>query len=670
MIKYLRTYAPYKGFILSNEIVIDDYLCIFTGKNGCGKTRLIGSLLNGKASILERDAIENTLEVLTLNLNEVDRNLLYKFEYKKMVEYCSQSILEHIFTLKDDEALIDIRIDLKTEEANGFNIEFLLNLNNLSELTKKYLNKDLRNVSDEELKLMLCIENFLLKNISIHPVKSFLSLSCLVQNYFLAKRINELLTALALKDENISYVSPELISSEWRSDPYTLTNDIIMRVFNGKFSISPPKIGSEHLFYAPELIENSTSTPIRVQDLSNGERTIFMLAAMTVNSISFTPSQDLNIIRVILLDEPDAHLHPKMVNDMYECFDILNKKLNVHFILTTHSATTVALSPTNNIFTIKQENVTENFFSDKISKDAAISELLDGINTMSIDPENNRQVYVESSNDMAIYNEIYKYLYNNGNLRAGINLNFIPAGKKYNKDHIIKIAEDAGISTSTIASFDHFAVKLNGEGNCVQVESTVHSLSDVKTKTVRGIIDWDSKNIPSKNVVVNGEGVYYSIENIIYEPVIIFLTLTTLFPFKYSNSDFCSAPDDEGHNVIMSSSKYLQEITDNITYKILGVENKRDQQAFFLKKEINIFGDKRYCNPRYNDNDNGINGIKNGHHLEDKIINTFQDLRGERVKHQNINGGLMLKIVRAIIIRNQGGAFINKCFLDTFLKLQ
>lgn len=674
MRKIVKTESSYKGFFLSNDIKIDDYLSIIVGKNGCGKTRLLESFNNNNSLIFEEGNPDSRLKNFILDLSVIDSNFFKPLPYNEMIKRASSGILGHLYLYQErpDIQLRIVSVDITIEGPVHFMSTIEFDLEYLNSLTLKYLDKNIGKVIQEELELILCIDSYLLRKLSPDPTRTYLNLSCLIQNYFLTLRTNKYLGFLNQENSDIKFINNDIIEEKWRVDPFTLINQIITNLFNNKFSLSPPKEGSEHLFFIPQLVFNANSTNISLDDLSHGEKTIFMLAALTINSATNSSIENDNLTKIILLDEPDSHLHPKMVEDMYHCFEALNKALSVEFILTTHSPTTVALAPTDSIFSLNYDSITDKYISEKISKDVAISELLDGINTISIDPKNNRQVYVESFHDMAIYNEIYKFLYNGGQLKPGINLNFIPSGAKYDKDHIIKIATDAQLSVETIAGFEHFVERLNGEGNCEQVRSTVKGLSDIHSRTVRGVIDWDNKNKPSENIIVNGEGIYYSIENIIYEPIVIFFTLTTFFPSRYTASDFCSIPKDwagDEYDEIMSSQKYQQEITDDIISKILGVPNNKDQPVFFLKQEFEILGDKRYYNPRYDDKNNGINGIKCGHDLECKILENYNELMGEFHRNKNIAGGLMLKIVQSIIIRNKKGRFLNKCFLDTFKNL-
>ena len=101
---------------------------------------------------------------------------------------------------------------------------------------------------------------------------------------------------------------------------------------------------------------------------------------------------------VIILDEPDAHLHPEMSNILIKALnETFVKKIGIKVIITTHSPMTVALAPEESIFQLNNHPET---FLKKISKDDALKNLTNGLPSLTIDYENHRQVFVESPTDL------------------------------------------------------------------------------------------------------------------------------------------------------------------------------------------------------------------------------------------------------------------------------
>ncbi|MCP4490021.1 MAG: hypothetical protein GY820_22275 [Gammaproteobacteria bacterium] len=112
--------------------------------------------------------------------------------------------------------------------------------------------------------------------------------------------------------------------------------------------------------------------------------------------------------------------------------------------------------------------------------------------------DSRRQIFVESGNDVEIYEVIYQQV-KDKLINQEISLCFIPSGQR----------TDAG-----------------GIGNgCRQVEHIVNSLLKNGAKNVFGIIDRDLSNIESKSIKILGMGERYSIENYILDPLVMAIYL-------------------------------------------------------------------------------------------------------------------------------------------------
>lgn len=79
-------------------------------------------------------------------------------------------------------------------------------------------------------------------------------------------------------------------------------------------------------FYKSE----ETLEPIRFENLATGSKLFAILKALLKNG-------KINYDTMLILDEPEAHLHPEWQNIMAELIVLLVKKLNVNVLLTTHS---------------------------------------------------------------------------------------------------------------------------------------------------------------------------------------------------------------------------------------------------------------------------------------------------------------------------------------------
>src|SRR6201999_232657 len=76
-------------------------------------------------------------------------------------------------------------------------------------------------------------------------------------------------------------------------------------------------------------------------DLSSGEKVLLQLVLWL-----FTAGKEGVFPKLLILDEPDAHLHPSMTQQFLDVIsDVLVSKHGVREIISTHSPSTVALAP-------------------------------------------------------------------------------------------------------------------------------------------------------------------------------------------------------------------------------------------------------------------------------------------------------------------------------------
>ncbi|MDQ1550987.1 MAG: hypothetical protein QOD50_409, partial [Actinomycetota bacterium] len=162
---------------------------------------------------------------------------------------------------------------------------------------------------------------------------------------------------------------------------------------------------------------------VEAGSLSSGERTL-LLIAMSFYSLSHR-SQIISMPEIVLLDEPDSTLHPSMVRSLLDL--LVEEFVGVHGVrvmITTHSPTTVALAPDESLFTMHRNGSPR--FSKASSKDAALTQLLVGVPTLSIQSEHRRVVVVESPNDERRYSLLQSVVASTiGSERS---LSFMPAG--------------------------------------------------------------------------------------------------------------------------------------------------------------------------------------------------------------------------------------------------
>ena len=93
---------------------------------------------------------------------------------------------------------------------------------------------------------------------------------------------------------------------------------------------------------------------------SPGERMILMFYLWTFHAqqqaelLKDKPIR--NKLRILLLDEPDAYMHPSLIKEIINMFlDNRFEYLNVQIIMTTHSPVTLSFIPQENIFELKRD---------------------------------------------------------------------------------------------------------------------------------------------------------------------------------------------------------------------------------------------------------------------------------------------------------------------------
>lgn len=654
MVNKIKSYDSLQGFQLKNEIIFEGNLCLLTGKNGSGKTRLIKSLTTGQSKI-EIDNLETSLQSIT----KIDcSSLLERFftwagdtQRNKNLARAVLMRISECRVEKDLPEIIHVQLDPNGPDFTQYTFNCKKIIKNAQNLFSKNYNELLK----EEVELSLLVHNEIFDSLPDFSPSAF-NLSQITINYFNALEYNELLDFYQSKGKPTKALDKEqLINFIGEKSPHSIFGELVNDIFRGKYSISEPGINISSFHYEPKLILNSTGQAIQLQELSSGESTIFWIIAKTFEALSSSSHGTFNNKTCLLMDEPDAYLHPQMISDFFNCLKMLIEKLNVTFILSTHSPTTVALFPSPSIFTIEFNLLEGTYSATKTSKDSAISQLLDGVTQITINPENSRQIYVENTNDGQTYSLIYTSIKNRSKkLDPNITLNFISAGPKIAdselRKHILSFYPESEHVEALIG-------KINGHANCDQVIGTVEHLSNSGNKFIRGIIDWDNKKrSPHEYITVMAEGYAYSIENLVYDPINLYSYLC--YTENLSPSRFVSNTEIGHWSDALNDNVMLQEIIDSITLEVLGRPNKRDHEIHYFNGDL-FQGDREYYIP---------NNGENGHTFENNLLKKYGSLN----KLMNRTSGLPIiyYFLRQVTFQLLNGRFLNEKFEEGFVQAQ
>lgn len=305
------------------------------------------------------------------------------------------------------------------------------------------------------------------------------------------------------------------IKTELGEKPWIVLKDII-KESKLPFEISTPEnmdlFGKFHF----TLTHSFLNEPISFYDLSSGEKVLISLVFYLYSS------REKNAFpKLLLLDEPDAHLHPSMSQQFLDVIkNVLVDKYNVQVIMTTHSPSTVILAPDESIY---EMSLAKPRIKKGTSKNYCVSLLTEGLIFVG---EGTKYILVEDVADREFYTHIYSQLTSENLISTDIPLVFVPASTK------------------------------DRSGGSLVVQDWVKKLRDSGLVGILlGLIDADSGNDVS-------DGIYkidrYSIENYLADPILVYAVLI----------DIEKAPKIEGINFAVGEEYKLKNLPEESLQKI------------------------------------------------------------------------------------------------------
>ncbi|MGJ8761927.1 MAG: AAA family ATPase [Polaribacter sp.] len=462
---------------------------VITGENGSGKTQLLKAL-----------SVENIMN-----------------EYFEKDKYVVQNISE---LYSESEKLT--KINYIPAHGHNFDLgEYITAnnyLNNWGDLPKKYYSylnlktlKDNKSFSHAEFnnyykneiakEFKTSVNDHSFKKLNVNITTSDFNLFEVIYENKINKNeptsIQECIINIPITNNNLFSTNLTLLYLQYKckedlgykniDKPWETFNQIL-ETANFKYRINPP-IFNDTINFKAELIDIIKDKIVNIENLSSGEKTIMSLMLTLYNSKNNTTFPE-----VILFDEPDSSLHPSMSKQMLDVLqNVFVKTKKCKVIITTHSPTTVALSPDLSLYRMDRDLG----ILKKESKENAIKTLTKGLENISIYFENRKQVFTESLIDKKFYEITYNNLKRKGILNDNISLEFITTSER----------------------------KENGDnsGGCTFVKKFVKILRDSGNNTIYGIIDYDNKNVGNEFISVLGKNIRYSIENYILDPVFLLM---------------------------------------------------------------------------------------------------------------------------------------------------
>lgn len=409
-------------------------------------------------------------------------------------------------------------------------------------------------------------------------------------------------------------LSEEDFISEYGPPPWEFVDGLLDRL-RLPYRVTNPSGDRRERVFDFKLVHKDTGLMLDSDLLSTGEKTLMCLALAVYNA-----NQGSGRTSMLILDEPDAALHPSMSSVMLGVLEKeIVQKQGIPVLISTHSPTTVACAPPQALYTIDKK-------TRKIKKGslADVTAMLShGIPNYKVSIEDRRQVFVESKNDVHYYEDLF---------------------------YIVSREQD-------YATTPHFLTPHGRAGSsCADVLEITKLLRDKGNTTVYGLIDWDTTNDPEDQVLVLGHEKRYAIENYIFEPHILGIYLV--------KKNWCS-PTEVGvpeaasyvdlHKAIEKSPALLQDITDAIEAKLGMVrasETDVSVSTLISGHSVNVHRD--IC-------------MMNGHDYEERCKATWPKLKS--VRGPNGGDGALKRDVIEIAI-NDHPELLSVDIHDLFLQIK
>lgn len=638
--------SDYNGFILLEPLIHEGNLVVLTGRNGCGKTRVLESIKkrHSVVSISDNELKAEDIQLVepesftpnyndTYDHNQFQRKITATLKYFDEIKSTLDHKINPNMTAQENERN-------RRAKMTDRNFELGLSYEGLHLLCKSistYLNKLPSELTHEEI-----ITHFEDETADILGIQN---ISGIFNQYIKRRNENDYNKYRSeQKGHSVNFFTEDQFTKRFGNEPWKLLNNIIQTTFNGKFYFSEPDTESLSYSYKANLFQHKTNRPVPINTLSSGEKTLLWLALTLFNS-QYYNKVIVKVPKLLLLDEPDAFLHPKMVVQMYRVLNEFCSIFGSRIIITTHSPTTVALAPDKSTYVVKENAIIE------VSKDEAVAELLDGITQISINSDNRRQVFVESHYDADFYQSIFNaVLRQSQSIDPYVSLTFVSSGPKIPEQQISDCLSSV-LGINDVALVDEFIKAINGVGSCSHVYGTVKSLINEGNSTVRGIVDWDGKNKPKHGVSVLAEMKAYTIENLALDPICIAILLNANFSLTYSSKDICGS--DTHWLKWLNNSELLQKATDWYIEKILDRPNQKDMTIEYLCGEM-VLTDSDYLK-------------RSGHDYEDIILEKLPQLKS--LFNKSNKGGLKIAIAQKGMIGCTDGKLVPKYFEELFISL-
>lgn len=272
-----------------------------------------------------------------------------------------------------------------------------------------------------------------------------------------------------------------------------------------------------------------SDTTVDLASLSSGEKTLIGILMWV-----FASRTKGSLPRLLLLDEPDAHLHPDFASQVLKALhDVLCQKYGIRVVMTTHHPTTVALAPEGSVFVLDNGTIRpEKSWRAAASLSAGLFVVV----------PSTRYIFVEAENDRRFYESVVRVV----EKRAPGQWASITGGQ---------------------AVFLPASVSTGAEGS----SAVKKALKTLVPAIFSGLVDGDGQigSPPDRTQRIRR----YAIENYLFDPIVLAVHLA-----RHNLSDLLgSLAPDLGHlsGLIDSDPAQLQDLVKCVTGKAKSVVKQK-----------------------------------------------------------------------------------------------
>ncbi len=623
--------AEHKGMLIEEPIQFSSGINILCGKNGSGKTRIIDAIrhpnvtqVSNDTGVIQPDSILFIAAKDMLNINagrvmsQQGLDETYRAIFRTYQQYLNQ---------KNSNPNNKLAREVGDEyRGQGVRID-ALSFEKFIRETAKNNNKDIDNLTESEIKS---------EKLPIHKGLSIQNeISTICASYIWLKKQNSI--RKFYKEQGEEDVLVYNFEEKHGRPPWVIINDILKNELETNWHLEQSEKLSEDIKPVEFKTSNDDSI-INIQHLSDGEKTILWISCAL---IKHTLNRDsLEKCQLILLDEPDAFLHPRMIHSFLSVIKKMCKELNCDVLMSTHSPTTVALAKDCNVYNVTPNKVTP------VSKDCAIRDLLDGVNYIAVSPENRRTVYVEGYIDRAIYDKLFMCFTESNLISLDLTIQFIEAAPRTDKDYLLnKIRQHWKAASDAEAKM--LADEINGQGSCSAVKGQVYAFRSKDDSTVYGIIDRDINNKSKSGLIVLCGGDFYAIDNVILNPLSVLIFLYQEYSQEYLFKEVFGELEYTFIDILSSPVKLSNAVL--VMYK------------YVFPQENSEFIDIEYINGNHYNLPKIWIG-ENGHLLEETLKSKFKFLATQKFKKQ----GQLKSHITELMCETYKGDYYPQSLLNTF----